>query len=54
MAKQQSSPFSLRIPPRLKEYFEEYAVAKEISLSQAILDCMRREMESNQKYPGDR
>ena len=37
----QQPPFSLRIPPKLRAEFEEYAKANEITLTQAILDSMR-------------
>lgn len=40
----QQAPFSLRIPPKLREEFEDYAKSQEITLTQAILDSMRERL----------
>lgn len=40
----QPNPFSLRIPPKLRAEYEEYAKAHEITLTQAILDAMKKQL----------
>ena len=43
--KQQQMPFSLRIPPKLRAEFEEYCKTQEITLTQGILDAMKKAIE---------
>lgn len=40
----QPAPFSLRIPPKLRAEYERYAEKQEITLTQAILDAMRKQL----------
>jgi predicted HicB family RNase H-like nuclease len=44
--KKRVSPFSIRIPPKLRAEFEAYADEQEITLTQAILDAMKDKLKN--------